>query len=141
MAPAVGEDELSVQEWFDRGFEASDLDNKRRYYSEVIRLRPEYVAAWLNRAVAYKAQGKLEEALRDYAQALRLKPDCFDAYYNRAGILASRTEYEAAVADYKEYLKYGGGLRYGDTAEVEQMIAELTVSVWALQRVVFAPSG
>src|ERR1017187_3230064 len=48
-APAVREEELTAQQWFERGFAAADVDEKLRFYSEAIRLKPDYVVALNNR--------------------------------------------------------------------------------------------
>ena len=41
-APTVAEDELTAQQWFERGFNATDPDEKIRFYTEAIRLKPDY---------------------------------------------------------------------------------------------------
>ena len=82
-APAVTEKELTAQEWFERGFNATDLDEKLRCYSEAIRLKPDYAEAFNNRGNARYAKGDLEGALQDYDEAIRLKPDYADAFNNR----------------------------------------------------------
>ena len=46
MAPAVAEEELTAQQWFERGFDAADLDEKVRFYSQAIRLKPDYAASF-----------------------------------------------------------------------------------------------
>ena len=51
-APAVTEKELTAQEWFERGFNATDLDEQLRFYSEAIRLQPDYADAFYNRGIA-----------------------------------------------------------------------------------------
>ncbi|HEY2914774.1 MAG TPA: hypothetical protein VGK21_15520 [Candidatus Angelobacter sp.] len=38
-APAVQEEELTAQQWFERGFDTKDLDERIRFYSQAIRLR------------------------------------------------------------------------------------------------------
>ena len=49
--------ELTATEWFERGFNAADPDEKLHYYSEAIRLKPDYAEAFNNRGYA-RAQGR-----------------------------------------------------------------------------------
>ena len=51
--------ELTVQQWFERGFAAVDFDEKLRFYSEAIRLKPDYATAFYNRG---NARGKPDDA-------------------------------------------------------------------------------
>jgi hypothetical protein len=50
--PPVQEEQLTATEWFERGYNAADLDEKLRCYSEAIRLKPDYVEAFNNRGFA-----------------------------------------------------------------------------------------
>jgi len=74
-APAVQEEELTAQQWFERGFAAADIDEKLRFYTQAIRLKPDYAEAFNNRGVARQAKGDVAGALQDYSEAIRLKPD------------------------------------------------------------------
>src|SRR3984893_6105733 len=47
-APAVGQEELTAQTWFEKGFNAADPAEKIRYYTEAIRLKPDYAEAYSN---------------------------------------------------------------------------------------------
>jgi tetratricopeptide (TPR) repeat protein len=83
-APAVSQEELTARTWFEKGFNAADLDEKVRCYTEAIRLKPDFAEAYNNRGFARAAKGDLDGALKDYAEAIRLKPDFADAYNNGA---------------------------------------------------------
>jgi TIR domain len=48
-APAVREEELTAQQWFERGLAAADAGEQIRFYSEAIRLKPDYGFAFYNR--------------------------------------------------------------------------------------------
>jgi tetratricopeptide (TPR) repeat protein len=71
-APAVHEGELTAQQWFERGFAAVDIDERLRFYSEAIRLKPDYAFAFNNRGNARRAKGDIEGALQDFNEAIRL---------------------------------------------------------------------
>src|ERR1035441_4544228 len=74
-APAVQEEELTAQQWFERGFAAADVDEKLRFSTEAIRLKPDLAEAFNNRGLARAAQGNVEGALQDLNEVIRLKPD------------------------------------------------------------------
>jgi tetratricopeptide (TPR) repeat protein len=71
-APAVQEEELTAQQWFERGFAAADVDEKLRFYTEAIRLKPDEAEAFNNRSNARRAKGDVEGALQDLNEAIRL---------------------------------------------------------------------
>ena len=83
VAPLVQEVELTAQDWFERGFSATDGDEKLRCYTEVIRLKPDFAPAYNNRGVARSDKGDHDGAIVDYTAAIRLKPDYAEAYVNR----------------------------------------------------------
>jgi hypothetical protein len=64
-APAVQKDELTAQQWFERGFAAVDPDEQLRSYTEAIRLKPDFAEAFNNRADARRTKGDLEGVLQD----------------------------------------------------------------------------
>jgi tetratricopeptide (TPR) repeat protein len=89
-APAVHEDELTAQQWFERGFAAADADEMLRCYTEAIRLKPNYAVAFIHRGAVRQKKGDLEGALQDYTEAIWLKPDNADAFINRAQRVAPK---------------------------------------------------
>jgi tetratricopeptide (TPR) repeat protein len=73
-ARPVQERELTAQQWFERGFAAVDLDERLRFYSEAIRLKPDYAGAFSKRGAGRRAKGDLEGTRQDYNEAIRLRP-------------------------------------------------------------------
>jgi tetratricopeptide (TPR) repeat protein len=71
-APAVHEEELTAQQWFERGFAAVDIDERLRFYNEAIRLKPDYAEAFNNRSNAHYGQGDIERTMQDGEEAIRL---------------------------------------------------------------------
>jgi tetratricopeptide (TPR) repeat protein len=104
-APAVQEEELTAQQWFERGFNATDLDEQLRFYNNAIRLKPDYPSAFNNRANVRSAKGDLEGALQDYNEAIRLKPDYADYFYNRAIAREAKGDLDGALHDYSEAVR------------------------------------
>jgi tetratricopeptide (TPR) repeat protein len=104
-APPVQENELTAQQWAERGFDAADPDEKLRFYSEAIRLKPDYAVAFNNRGNALYRKGDLEGALKDCNEAIRLKPDYADAFNNRGNALYGKGDLEGALKDYNEAIQ------------------------------------
>ena len=101
-APAVQEEELTAQQWFERGFAVADVDEQLRFYTEAIRLKPDCVEAYTNRGVARRAKGDVDGALQDYTEAIRLKPDYAQTYNNRGN---AREDDVDALQDYTEAIR------------------------------------
>lgn len=99
-APKVKEKELTATEWFERGFNAVDPDEKIRCYSQAILLKPDYAYAFNNRGDAHRKKGDLEGALRDLAEAVRLRPDFAVAIGNRGLVRHSKGDLDGAIRDF-----------------------------------------
>jgi tetratricopeptide (TPR) repeat protein len=130
-APAVQEKELTAQQWFERGSAAADVDEQLRFYTEAIRLKPDYAdayhdkgdldgalqdyneairlkpdaAAFSNRGNARRDKGDLNGALQDYTEAIRLKPDYRNAFYNRGNARRDKGDLDRALQDYNEAIR------------------------------------
>ena len=105
LAPAVAEEELTAQQWFERGFNAVDLDEKLRFYGNAIRLKPDYSEAFNNRGNARGDKGDFGGAIADYNEAIRLKPDYAEAFNNRGVTRLAKGDSEGAIADYSEAIR------------------------------------
>lgn len=99
-APTVEEPELSAQQWFERGVNASEPDERLRCYTEAIRLHRDWPNAYNNRGVAYSAKGDLDRALQDFDEAIRRRPDYVHAYNNRATARKAKGDLDRALQDY-----------------------------------------
>jgi len=104
-APAVQEKELTAQQWFERGFAAAGVDEQLRFYSEAIRLKPDFAFAYCNRGIARSLKSDLEGALHDYNEAIRLKPDHPNAFACRAVVRRIKGDVEGALEDYTEAIR------------------------------------
>ncbi|HEX3681179.1 MAG TPA: tetratricopeptide repeat protein [Bryobacteraceae bacterium] len=104
-APAVREQELTAQQWFERGFAATDPDEELRFFSEAIRLQPDYAKAFYNRGLARYAKGDLDGAIKDYNEAIRLKPDYAFAFNNCGVARAAKGDLDGALQDYNEAIR------------------------------------
>jgi lipoprotein NlpI len=61
--------------------------------------------AYLNRGLAYDAEGDYDHALADYDQAIRLDPNNATAYNNRGNAYQKMDYNERAIADYNEAIR------------------------------------
>jgi tetratricopeptide (TPR) repeat protein len=104
-APPVQETELTAQQLFERGFNATDLDEELRFYTEAIRLKPDYSEAFNNRGIIHYAKGDFESAIQDYNEALRLKPDNVEAFNNRGNARYQLGDPEGSLKDYNEAIR------------------------------------
>ena len=68
--------------------------------TEAIRLKPDYVEAYLERGYVYLQLSNYDKAIADYTEALRLKPGNADAYFCRGLAYHAKKEYDKAIADY-----------------------------------------
>ena len=105
MAPAVAEEELTAQQWFERGFNAKDLDEQLRFYSQAIRLKPDYADAFVGRGGARSGKGDMEGALADCNEAIRLRPDLAFAFDVRGAVRAQKSDLEGALEDFNEAIR------------------------------------
>jgi tetratricopeptide (TPR) repeat protein len=104
-APAVAEEELTAQQWFERGFNAVDLDEKLRFYSNAIRIKPDYADAYVNRGVVRYDKADLGSAIEDYNHALRISPNDTDALNNRGNARTGKGDLEGAIEDYNQAIR------------------------------------
>jgi tetratricopeptide (TPR) repeat protein len=101
----VQTEELTAQQWFERGVDAVDLDEKLRFYREAIRLKPDYAGAFNNRGAALHVKGDLEGAIRDFNEAIRLEPSDPMAFVNRGAVRYDKGDFEGALKDYDEAIR------------------------------------
>jgi hypothetical protein len=88
-AAPVQEEELTAQQWFERGFAATDQKEQIRLFGLAIRLKPDYATASYNRA------------------AVRLEPDFALAYYKRGHARRKIGDVVGAVEDSAEARRLG----------------------------------
>jgi len=99
---------------FEKGvtaFENQDYYLAVADFSEAIRLKPDYVDAYIKRGNVYKYLGKYDNAIADYNDAVRLDPNHQippaqgEAYRSRADEFRWKGEYDKAIADYNEAIR------------------------------------
>jgi len=75
-------------------------------YQKVLRVYPEYKAAWNNLGSAYRAMGKMSDALGAYKKAVAQDPRYGLAYYNIGAVYDHMGYYDKALKNYSLAIKY-----------------------------------
>jgi tetratricopeptide (TPR) repeat protein len=82
--------ELEITDWFERGnafYNSENYGEAIKAYSMVIKLDPDYAAAYRARGYAYYYDAQYESAMADFSRARELDPGDSAAYH--AGLLAT----------------------------------------------------
>jgi tetratricopeptide (TPR) repeat protein len=125
--------QFTAQEWFNKGYAASNPEDKINFYTEAIHLDPDWSWPYNNRGIAYANKGDYDQAISDYNQALKLDPNYAQAYVNRGCAYADKGDYDQAISDYNQALKldpncaqaYGNrGNVYADKEDYDKAISD-----------------
>ncbi len=81
-------------------------------YTDAVRLKPAYAAAYKHRGDAYYSAGDYDSAIADYDQAIRLRRDYEDAYNRRGLAWHHKGDYAQAVRDYDCALQINPDVEY-----------------------------
>ena len=104
--PAPSEAKLSAEDYFNMAMALNDNSEQEiAYYTDAIRLNPQYAAAYNSRGVARAAQGDLNGAITDYTEAIQLNPQYSAAYNNRGIARRTQGDLNGALADYDEAIR------------------------------------
>ena len=99
-APKVEKEELTAQEWFERGYvfqQDKKFDEALRCYTEVIRLQPELSEPHNNLGNLLSDLKRNEEAEASYRKAIELNPSDATAYNNLVILLRVTDQTEKAL--------------------------------------------
>jgi len=108
-APAVQQEELTAQKWFEQGFNATDIAERVRCFSNAIRLKPDSANAYYNRAIARQDRGDLDGALLDYNEAIRIKPVFAEACFKRSVVRRALGDLDGWRQDYAKAIRIKPG--------------------------------
>ncbi|MGC8662415.1 MAG: AAA family ATPase [Candidatus Micrarchaeia archaeon] len=85
-------------------FEANKFEEAIDFYTQAIKLDPNYSSAYFNRALSYAILSKYDEAIRDIDYVFKLEPDSYDAPYVLGIINEYQHDYEGAKEWYQKSL-------------------------------------
>lgn len=89
--------------------EQKNYQNAIKYYDKVLNLNFDYVAAYKERAVAYRQLGLLEKAVADYARLIAIYSDDGSIYLDRGNVYFEMNKMDKACQDWEEAYKLGIG--------------------------------
>jgi tetratricopeptide (TPR) repeat protein len=108
-------------------------EDRLRFASAAVAIRPGSPGARLNLGAALKGKGQLDEAIAEYREALRLQKDYPTAHRNLGNALSDKGRLDEAIAEYREALRlkpdlaeahYNLGNALRDKGRLEEAIAE-----------------
>jgi tetratricopeptide (TPR) repeat protein len=139
--PIVNEQALTAVDWFEKAYkyiEAKEFNEALRCYKEAIRLKPNFVEAINNYAIACNDTQQYKKAILAANEAIRVKSD-FPYSYNTRGIARKNTrDYEGAIADFTKAISikpdfaqaYNNRANtFSDMRDYERAIADFTKAI------------
>lgn len=115
---AIGLSNQGVQK-----LQKQDFKGALKDFSQLIRLQPKMLDAYLGRGLAYAGLNNPQAAIADYNRALKLEPKFAAAYLNRADEYLSLGNKKQAMADLQTAVKLFQ--QQGETASAEQVSTQL----------------
>ncbi|GAB5503342.1 tetratricopeptide repeat protein [Pyruvatibacter sp.] len=103
---AIVENELCHAQFFGDGTPEQAIIHCTRALEAGDLPEGDMVTAHVNRGVAYKLTGQLDEAIEDYTKALELSPESGDIYTTRANAFLEMAQLDAAINDANKALAF-----------------------------------
>jgi tetratricopeptide (TPR) repeat protein len=127
-APPVEKQELTAQEWFERGYVFATVSKNNeeaiRCFSEAIHLNPTDAFAYGMRGVIYLAKEMINEGLTDLNQAIHLNPDEATFFVGRSMAHREINDFENSIIDCTEAIRIRPD--YAEVYESRGNLLELT---------------
>ena len=139
-APQVEKEELTAQEWFERGYvfqQDKNFDEAERAYRNAIELDPSLPEAYSNLGLLLHANLKrYNEAEAAYRKAIELNPSYATAYYNLGNLLSDENlkRYEEAEAAYRKAIELCEASPSGDNPLYATAYSNLGILLKNLKR-------
>lgn len=93
--------------------EREDYKAAIRDFDRAIKINPDYVHSYYNRALAYRGLHQYSTAVKDFSRCIQKKPDFTRAYYQRALTHIERRHYLKAAEDLTQALqRHPGNMQY-----------------------------
>ena len=127
---------LNSVDWFRNGLEALIAEQNKEAldaFAKAIELKPDYAAAYYNRAEADLSLGNYQQAIGDFSKTTELKPDFGEAYYGRGLSYVGLGNYQQAINDCTKAIElkpdlveayYGRALSYVVLGNYQQAVAD-----------------
>jgi tetratricopeptide (TPR) repeat protein len=136
-AAPVEKEQLTAQEWFERGYSASNVEESIRYLTEAIRLDPKLAAAYTGRGLAYRVLGEKDKALLDFEIALGIDREDEFALVGRGTTRYEKNNLDGAIEDFNQAIKIRPrlmayirrGRAFDAKGDTDEAIADFTTAV------------
>jgi len=92
--------EMTAEDYFNKGQEAEEPQEKIEFYNQAIKLNPRYAKAYNYRGLAYFEKKFYEMAVNDYHKAITLEPNNANPYNNLGNYYAVKKDYDRALREY-----------------------------------------
>ena len=115
-----------------------EYENAIMHYTEAIKSKPDFTAAYYNRGNAYYKKGEYDNAITDFDKAIELKPDYDNAYYNRGTVYDRKGELDNAITDFDKAIElkpdyvdayHNRGTVYGIKGELDNAITDFDKAI------------
>lgn len=116
--------------FFHRGMAYAHQDNFQAAFSDfnqALKINRHSSQAYYQRGKILAQRQKYEAAIIDFTTAIAIKPT-LEALIERAVAYEANQQPADAIADYEEFLRVGGGKRFGRQAEIEEKLNRLKSS-------------
>src|SRR5262245_57505145 len=132
---------FNIGDWYEKGLSAFDNRNYREaigYFTEAIRLNPQYQNAYIYRGVAKYNLGDKRGAIEDYSRAIELNPKDAVAYNNRGVAMSDLGDKQAAIADLNKSIEldpkssaayHSRGAAKSDLGDKQGAVADLSRAI------------
>ena len=112
--------------------------NAIKHFTEAIKLKSDYEAAYTNRGIAYADKGDFVAAFGDFNKAIDLNPEYADAYVNRGNAYADKGDFAAAFGDYSKAIDlnpadatayYNRGVAHGEKGDFVAALGDFNKAI------------
>ncbi|MBV8100974.1 MAG: trypsin-like peptidase domain-containing protein, partial [Verrucomicrobia bacterium] len=141
VTPSPTPDDELASKYFSKAFNEGNANNYRDAiadYTEAIRLKPDFAAAYINRGWCYLQLNLYDKVIADSTEAIKLQPDNSSAFLNRGCAYCGLQNYRSAVSDFTEAIRlspedaeeyYDRGGAYGHLKLYEKAIADFSRAI------------
>lgn len=126
MAYMLGDDGSAAYRLGHYYFARKDYHQALIYFTEGLKLKPNYGPAICIRGYTLEKMSRFGEALKDYNLAIRLYPNYSTALFHRGLFYFHRGEYDSAIVDFQKHLAV--------TLENREVVLSLLDEIKALRR-------
>lgn len=105
-------------------FMKDDEKSALEYYNLSLKINPNLIIAYVNRANSYEKMGKTDKAIEDLTACIKLAPDYSPAYAQRGLYYQNTKKIKLAVQDYKKAIELEKNAESGISKFARTKLAE-----------------